>query len=237
MPRLSQLRAKYAAVSGCRMALGTVLRQPESQMLSEFLYFNVQFNRRLHGNATLQERALVSEWLRGRANPQLAWFRGRSCRAIGAIFLCSTPQTDGACGDDSNLLSHADGDETAPTAVSPALELLRSFDVVGTSQHLSAVVTALTSRVGFLMDPSTKLPHCNPPSKHGLLSLSALSYGTRRVLRAHSRCDQRLYEAALRRDHELLGPSGPQQTRHRWTSSVEPSRMVNFSIPFWCKAA
>ena len=59
LPRLAQLRERYRA-AGCAMAVGTVLREPMSQMLSEFLYFHVQFNKRLHHNATLQESTFVT---------------------------------------------------------------------------------------------------------------------------------------------------------------------------------
>ena len=40
MPRLAALRRRYAA-AGCALVLGTVLREPRAQMLSEFLYFQV----------------------------------------------------------------------------------------------------------------------------------------------------------------------------------------------------
>ena len=53
MPKLHELREKYAA-AGCAMQLGTVLRDSTSQMLSEYLYFHVQFSHSLHGNATKQ---------------------------------------------------------------------------------------------------------------------------------------------------------------------------------------
>ena len=43
VPRLSALRERYAE-AGCAFQMGTVLREPASQMLSEFLYFHVAFN-------------------------------------------------------------------------------------------------------------------------------------------------------------------------------------------------
>ena len=64
VPRLRLLREWYAS-AGCAMQVGLVLREPTSQMLSEYLYFHVQFSRRLHGNASLQEATLLNTWLPG----------------------------------------------------------------------------------------------------------------------------------------------------------------------------
>ena len=145
MPRLPQLRARYAE-AGCPMVVGTVLREPRAQMLSEFLYFRVALDRSLHGNATRQASTLVDKWLPQRANPQLAWLRGRSCRIhSGGIFLCSTPAAD-PCG-----ASRADrGDDVAAeaTVLAPALQLLRQLDIVGTTEEVPALVWAFAARVG-----------------------------------------------------------------------------------------
>jgi len=269
LPRLGKLRERYAA-AGCAMAVGTVLREPMSQMLSEFLYFHVQFNAKLQGNATLQESTFVERWLRGRANPQLAWMRGRSCRMIGAIFLCNTPPTE-ACGHSVTSSSTADGSSSQSggsiikgvddvpiggtdaqtqvreaNATAVAIAKLQEFDVVGTSGNVGQIMWALAARVGYFLNETTvwrgkdlsakvNSPHgsssggggaggigsssdigeqvehaptvgavfrCNPPGRGGRLSLSMLSASTLRELRAHSRCDRLLYEAALLRERE-----------------------------------
>ena len=113
VPRLSKLKAKYQE-AGCPMQSAVILREPSSQMLSEFLYFSVAANSHLQQNATAQEIALRQSWLPGRANPQLAWLRGRTCREFGAIFLCRTPR-DEPCGSDyysSKRSTSSDGDES-----------------------------------------------------------------------------------------------------------------------------
>jgi hypothetical protein len=97
VPRLDALRARYAE-AGCPLQLGTVLREPTSQMLSEHLYFRVPVVKALVHNASAQQDDLVTHWLPGRANPQLAWLRNRRCTYHGAIFLCTTPPNT-PCGD------------------------------------------------------------------------------------------------------------------------------------------
>ena len=85
VPKLRALRARYAA-AGCAMQMGTVLREPTAQMLSEFLYFRVAMNARLRAaSAAEQESELVERWLTRRANPQLAWLRGRKCVTFGVM--------------------------------------------------------------------------------------------------------------------------------------------------------
>lgn len=150
MPKLHELREKYAA-AGCAMQLGTVLREPTSQMLSEYLYFHVQFARSLHDNATKQESTLLSSWLPGRANPQLAWLRGRTCRMHGVIFLCTTPPRE-PCGDDFNGLALSQHAEAERKAASVAIRMLSEFDVVGTSHHVGDVIWAMAARAGFVLD-------------------------------------------------------------------------------------
>ena len=160
MPRLRELRAKYAA-AGCAMQVGTVLREPSSQMLSEFLYFHVQFNKGLHRNASRQESSLLSYWLPGRANPQLAWLRGRACRMHGLIFLCTTPPHE-PCGDDLNGLSlDAAGQqaEAERKVTDPIVRMLSEFDVVGTSKRVGEVIWAMAARVGFVLDSSSPSSH------------------------------------------------------------------------------
>ena len=241
VPRLSALRERYAE-AGCAFQMGTVLREPASQMLSEFLYFHVAFNAGLHGNATAQEDTLVDHWLRKRANPQLAWLRGRSCRMVGLIFMCSTPPNE-PCGDGIGRMDHATANSSDDMKASElhatdgAMRLLREFDVVGTSKHIGEVLWSLAARVGVFLNESHPLKrptstssnasssissggnssesrhaphgkpptagdgfHCNPPMKVGRISLDTLSPSTLRILRDHSRCDRRLYEAALLRE-------------------------------------
>ena len=150
MPKLRELREKYAA-AGCPMQVGTVLREPTSQMLSEYLYFHVQFARALHGNATKQEHTLLSTWLPGRANPQLAWFRGRTCRMHGVIFLCTTPPKE-PCGDDFKGLELDVNAEKERKATAGAISMLSDFDVVGTSHHVGDTIWMMAARVGFVLD-------------------------------------------------------------------------------------
>ena len=285
VPRLRPLRKWYAA-AGCAMQVGLVLREPTSQMLSEYLYFHVQFSRRLHGNASLQEATLLSTWLPGHANPQLAWMRARSCHTLGLIFLCSTPQNEpcgerggggrvaaprgvGGGGDES--VSGGDGRDDGPLtedeekAVASAIRLVSEFDVVGTSTHVGALIWSLAARVGFFLErvdrPASTLsragepdisdsgsgdhrgsgsllalqqqrlaPRCNPPSRWGMISLSSVAPSTLHALRQHSRCDRKLFEAALLREaaelafiarlqSRLLRPAGSSERAHAKAAS------------------
>ena len=130
-------------------------------MLSEFLYFHVQFNKGLHRNASRQESSLLSYWLPGRANPQLAWLRGRACRMHGLIFLCTTPPHE-PCGDDLNGLSlDAAGQqaEAERKVTDPIVRMLSEFDVVGTSKRVGEVIWAMAARVGFVLDSSSPSSH------------------------------------------------------------------------------
>lgn len=267
LPRLGTLRARYRA-AGCPMAVGTVLREPSSQMLSEFLYFHVAFHPQLHGNVSLQESVFVNRWLPGRANPQLAWMRNSKCSYIGSIFLCSTPYNQACghnqhiyegnelaelgCGEDYKYDCNASGGvrragatskasvsnrtlDREAKATAGALRMLRHFDVVGTTSNVGEVMWAMLARAGYFFNETTvwrgtkmaarlsspgdsargsvlteRAPtlgtvfRCNPPGKGGRLSLSSMSADTLRRLRAHSRCDRVLYEAALLREREEL---------------------------------
>ena len=71
---------------------------------------------------------------------------------------------------------------------------------------------------------------CNPPLKGGRISLATLAAPTRRLLEAHSRCDRRLYEAALVREAALAREA---------VALVALGARANatFSVPFHCKAS
>ncbi|KAG8462833.1 hypothetical protein KFE25_001606 [Diacronema lutheri] len=173
---LADARNVYERVHGCRLVVGTVLRDPVSHMLSWWNHFGV----RKHRNATLRETlasappgpaGLRGIYMReltlgdgGEAGRRDARARNAtSCAARAAVAIASADRTREARGADGGSASTSPCADGGSASTSPCADggygAVRAFDWIGLSESMAASMLQLADLLGLRFVPLLHVRH------------------------------------------------------------------------------